>query len=109
MSAPNWLKNLLGSGKLWQGSAGRSSRRDYEREYQKYRQKGRDALAASRNTEAIEAFGRAALFHAKDSEAHFNLGQALQSAGRIEAARQAYVRALNVNPASPEVRRVLLS
>ncbi len=82
---------------------------DYEAEYQGYRDKGLRALAQSKLADAIEALGRAALFHPNDSEAHFNLGQALQSAGKIEAARQAYVRALNVNPASSEVRRVLLS
>ncbi|MBI3670180.1 MAG: tetratricopeptide repeat protein [Acidobacteria bacterium] len=67
------------------------------------------ALAASRHTEAIEALGRAALFHPNDAEAHFNFGHALQTAGKIEAARQAYIRALNLDPQSSKVRRVLLS
>ncbi|HXU21927.1 MAG TPA: protein kinase [Verrucomicrobiae bacterium] len=78
-------------------------------EYRRYRDEGKNALSASRYTEAIEAFGHAALFHPNDPEAQFNLGKAFQSAGKIEAARQAYIRALDVNPGFSEVRRVLLS
>ena len=108
MAIHSWLRNLLGW-KKQDGASGRPARLDYDAEYQRYRKKGMSALAALEFTEAIEALGRAALFRPNKSEVHFNLGQALQGAGKIEAARQAYVRALNVNPASAQVRRVLLS
>src|SRR6266851_188897 len=82
---------------------------DYEAEYQRYREKGLRALAQSKPTDAIEALGRAALLRPNDPEAHFNFGCALSAAGKIEAARQAHLRALNLNPNSPEVRSALLA
>jgi tetratricopeptide (TPR) repeat protein len=111
MIKPNWLRNLLGWKKLrsWKIRAGSRSGLDYEAEYRIYREKGLRALTHDRVTEAIEALGRAALFGSNHPEAHFDLGRALSLAGKIEAARQAYLRALNSDPNSPEVRRALLA
>jgi serine/threonine protein kinase len=82
---------------------------NYEAEYRGYREKGLTAFGQRKFTEAIEALGRAVLFRPGDPEAHFNLGRALSAAGKIEAARQAYLRASNIDPNSPEVRFALLA
>lgn len=82
---------------------------DYEAEYQGYREKGLRALAQSKLADAIEALGRAALLRPSDPEAHFNFGRALSAAGKIEAARRVYLRALGLAPNRLEVRSALLS
>jgi tetratricopeptide (TPR) repeat protein len=82
---------------------------DYEAEYQRYREKGLTALAQSKLTDAIEALGRAALFHPNDPEAHLNLGRAFERFGKIEAARNAYLRAVHLKPRAAEARQALLA
>jgi serine/threonine protein kinase len=111
MGKLGWLRNLVRRGKAYfpDGHARTPSGVDYEAEYRKYREKGLRALAQKRISEAIEALGHAALFHANDPEAHFGLGRAFVLAGKIEAARQSYLRALNLNPGLPEVRAALLA
>jgi tetratricopeptide (TPR) repeat protein len=107
----NWLRKLLDWRERggWKGRTGRPYDLDYEAEYRKYREKGLGALAQERVSEAIEALGHAALFHVSDPEAHFALGRAFVLAGKIEAARQSYLRALNLNPSDPDIRRALLA
>jgi len=111
MDKPNWLKNLLGWRNVlpWGGQPGTRSNLDHEAEYRRYREKGLTAFGQRKYTEAIEALVRAALFRPGDPEAHFNLGRALSAAGKIEAARQVYLRALVLNPHHREVRSALLA
>lgn len=47
---------------------------------------------------AIDALGQAALLRPHDAGIHAELGRVLQDAGRIEAARRAYGRALELDP-----------
>ncbi|MGB6498063.1 MAG: tetratricopeptide repeat protein [Candidatus Acidiferrum sp.] len=111
MSILGWLRHRVRD-KRTDPAASRTrapSAINYEAEYRRYREKGLRALAQKGISEAIEALGRAALFHANDPEAHFALGRAFVLAGKIEAARQAFLRALNLNPNAPEVRRALLA
>jgi serine/threonine protein kinase len=99
MRKPNWAARILSRGRVAPG---------YEAQYRSCRKEGLRALARGRVGEAIDALGRAVLFHSQDSEAHFDLGRALFADGKAEAARQAYLRALSLNPTSAEVRRALL-
>lgn len=105
MSKFGWLKQLVRPDRRARTPSGV----DYEAEYRKYRDEGLRALAQERISEAIEALGHAALFHANDPEAHFAFGRAFVLAGKIEAARQSFLRALNLNPGLPEVRAALLA
>jgi len=82
---------------------------DYEAEYQRYREKGLSALAQANLTEAVQALGRAALFPPNDPKAHLNLGRAFEGYGKIEAARNAYLRAVHLEPRAAEARRALLA
>ena len=111
MSKPTWLRNLLDlkNALPWGGQPGTRSKLEYEAEYRRYREKGLTAFGQGKFTAAIEALVRAALFHPGDPEAHFNLGRALYAAGKIEAARQVYLRALVLNPHHSEVRSALLA
>jgi tetratricopeptide (TPR) repeat protein len=103
----NWLKQLIK----------RKERRraqilpapDYEKQYSNYRAAGFQALAQGRLNEAIDALGRAVLFRSNDPVAHLDLGRALQLDGKTEAARHAYLRALSLNPKSPELRQALIA
>lgn len=111
MSKPNWLRNLLGWEKLggWKIRAGSRSHLDYEAEYRRYCEEGLRALAQGRAKEAIDALGRAALFVPNDPEAHLNLGRAFERLGKIEAARNAYLRAVHLGPRAAEARHALLA
>jgi tetratricopeptide (TPR) repeat protein len=70
---------------------------------------GLNALAQSKLTEAIEALGHAALLRSNDPEAHLNLGRAFERYGKIEAARNAYLRAVHLQPRAAEARQALLA
>ena len=82
---------------------------DWKLRYQVYREKGVQALAQQHALDAVEAFGRAAVLCPNEPEVHFNLGRALLAAGKIESARLAYLRALELNPDAAEIRSALLS
>jgi len=82
---------------------------DYELQYRNLRAEGLRALAQGRAKEAIDALGRAALFQSNDPVAHFDLGRALQLDGKTEAARQAYLRALDLNANLSDVKTALLA
>ena len=53
---------------------------------------GVTAMRAGEPAVAVEGFGQAAVLLPKKAEAHFNLGAALEMAGRPEDALQAYRR-----------------
>lgn len=82
---------------------------DYELQYGNYRVEGVRALAQGKVKEAVDAFGHAALFRPNDPVAHFDLGRALQLDGKTEASRQAYLRALDLNPNLSDVKTALLA
>src|SRR6266436_5460403 len=77
--------------------------------YQACRKRGIEALAQRRAMDAIEAFGRAALLCPDKPEIHVDLGRALLAAGKIEAARVSYLRALELDPEAKEIHSALLS
>jgi tetratricopeptide (TPR) repeat protein len=62
------------------------------------RDRGMRAQLLGQAEEAVRAFGVAARLCPELAEAHLQLGRALTSAGRIEAARRAYERALACDP-----------
>jgi len=111
MSKPNWLRNFLDWRKVrpWDSRAVTRSNLGYEAQYRRYREMGLGALAQSKVTEAIEALGHAALLHSKDPVAHLNLGRAFERYGKIEAARNAYLRAMHLEPRTAEARQALLA
>jgi tetratricopeptide (TPR) repeat protein len=111
MSKPNWLRNLLDWRELggWKGRAGRRYNLDYEAEYRRCRERGLRALAQERVSEAIGALGRAVLLCSNDPEAHLNLGRAFERYGKIEAARNAYLRAVHLDPRAAQARQALLA
>lgn len=90
-----WLKRIF---RPKGNQSPRRPRSDYNREYQKNRAEGLSALRRGRIDQAINALGRAALFRPRDSVAQFDFGRALELGGKIEAARQAYLRALGLDP-----------
>src|SRR5208282_5893455 len=111
MDKPNWLRNIMGWRKVrpWDRRAGTRSNLDYEAQYKRYREIGLSALAQSKLTEGIEALGHAALLRSNDPEAHLNLGRAFERYGKIEAARNAYLRAVHLQPRAAEARQALLA
>jgi len=103
----NWLKQLIKPKERQPAQI--QAARHYELQYRNYRAEGLRALAEGRIKEAIDALGRAVLFRSNDPVAHLDLGRALQLDGKTEAARQAYLRALNLNPNLSEVKNALLA
>ncbi|MGP3916631.1 tetratricopeptide repeat protein [Nonomuraea sp. 10N515B] len=69
-----------------------------------FRDEARAAMAAGKLDEAIEALGQAALLRPGSADLHVELGALFQRAGRVEAARQAYERALDVDPSHQNAR-----
>jgi len=104
----NFFANPFGK-KPAKERVGSRSQIDYDTEYHRYRDKGLRQLAQGRAADAIEALGHAALLSPTDPAAHFDLGRALQSAGKVEAARHVFLRALNLNPTSEKIRSTLLA
>ncbi len=113
MRKRNWFRNLVRKrAARWAGrptGAGAPLGKTYKDEYRRYREKGLCELADGKVTDAIDALGRAALFRPDDPAAHFDFGRALELAGKTEAARQAYLRALDLNPNLSEVKNALLT
>jgi len=103
----NWLKQLIK--RKERRPAQIQAARHYDLQYNNYRAEGLGALAQGRVKEAIDALGRAVLFRSDDPVAHLDLGRALQLDGKTEAARQAYLRALNLNPNLSEAKNALLA
>lgn len=101
----NWLKQLI---KPRERRAPHSVL-DYDQEYRRYRAQGLEALAGGKSKGAINALGRAVQFRPNDPVACFDLGRALQLGGKTEAARQAYLRALGLNPNLPNLKNALLA
>jgi len=78
-----------------------------ETDYDQLRDRGLQALAAGRTPEALEAFGRALRLRPDRTEAHLNIGRAFERAGKIEAARYAYLQGLESDLTSAEARSAL--
>jgi tetratricopeptide (TPR) repeat protein len=77
---------------------------DLVAEIDAFRDRALAAAAEDRLTEAIEALGQAALLSPQSSELHVELGSLFHRAGRLEAARRAYARALQADPACTAAR-----
>ena len=77
---------------------------EYEAEYREARGRGLRELAAGHVAEAIKTLGHAVHLRPDLAEAHLNMARAFQQASKIEAAREAYLRALHVEPTSAEAR-----
>jgi len=97
---PNWIAHILTRG---------SCAPDYQGQYRHYREDGLKAFAEGRLDDATENLGRAALLCPQDVQLHFDLGRALQAHGKIEAARRAYLYALQLTPKSTAIRAALLA
>ncbi len=107
MSKLNFLARLLH--RRASTSQSNSIASDWAPVYQAYFEKGLEALGQQRAADAVEAFGKAALLCPNDPVVQFNLGRALQGAGKIEAARLAYLCALELSPNASEIHSALLS
>jgi tetratricopeptide (TPR) repeat protein len=79
----------------------------HDAEYRQHRDWGLRELAAGRVQEAMNALGRAVHLRSDLVEAHLNMGRAFERAGKVEAARRAYERALEVDLTCAEARSVL--
>ncbi len=76
-------------------------------DYDQFRDRGLRDLAAGKTPEALESLGRALHLRPDSVEAHINVGRAFERAGKIEAARQAYFRALEIDLTSKEAQSAL--
>ncbi|MFC6928938.1 tetratricopeptide repeat protein [Actinomadura yumaensis] len=81
---------------MGRGPSGRGNSVDIS--YRECFANGRRALAEGRLDEAVAAFRAAAILRPADAAAHLELATSLRRAGLIEAARQAFTRAIAVSP-----------
>ncbi len=76
-------------------------------DYSKQREQGLRHLEAGRFAEAMESLGRALHLRPDLGEAHLNMGRAFERAGKIEAARHAYLQALEMDLTSADAQSAL--
>jgi len=110
MSKPGWFSRLSGRKQEEEGappSPPWAEAPAEDAEYRERRDRGLRELEAGRLEEAMKALGRAVHLRPDLVEAHLNMGRAFQRAGKIEAARQAYLRALEIDPTRAEARSAL--
>jgi tetratricopeptide (TPR) repeat protein len=117
MREGSWLSRLLGrkaegqgaplSPVRREGSASQAGRADDDAGYRQHRDWSMRELKAGRVEEAVNALGRAVHLRPELLEAHLNMGRVLHQAGKIEAARQAYQRALELDLTCAEARSAL--
>ncbi len=96
----NWLQHLL-----------KAARRGphNEDQFKAFRGEGLKALGLGEAQRAIECLGQAVLLRTDAPDVYFDLGRALHMGGKIEAARRAYLRALDLKPNASGPKRALLS
>ena len=80
-----------------------------DEEYGRHRERGLQLLAEGQTLNAIRALGQAMQLRPYEAEAHLNLGLAFERFGKIEAARNAYLRAMHIEPRAAEARQALLA
>ena len=110
MSKPGWFSRLSGRKPEEEGSPPSPPWAEppaEDAEYRERRDRGLRELEAGRLEEAMMALGRAVHLRPDLVEAHLNMGRAFQRAGKIEAVRRAYLRALEIDPTRAEARSAL--
>jgi tetratricopeptide (TPR) repeat protein len=80
---------------------------DEGRAYSEQCDRGLRELAAGRAEEAVRALARAVFLRPDLAMSHFHLARAFQQAGKIEAARRAYQRTVEIDTASAAARSAL--
>jgi tetratricopeptide (TPR) repeat protein len=110
MSKRRWLSRFLSQkpqGDMSPASPTSHEPPELDAEYGEHRDRGLRELAAGRIEEAIRALGRGVHLRPDLAEAHLNMGRAFQQAGKMEAARRAYERALEIDFTCAEARSAL--
>jgi serine/threonine protein kinase/predicted TPR repeat methyltransferase len=113
MSKPSWFSRLSGRKQEEEGSPPSppwaEPPAEDDAEYRAHRNRGLRELARGRVEEAIKALGRAVHLRPDLVEAHLNMGRAFERAGKTEAARRAYLRALEIDLTCAEARSALVA